>query len=643
MNRSPLLSVPLTCMLVACGDGDSYHEPSGGGGGDAGSDAPVADAPMDATGEETSADASEDEGSPPTCTNHFDGLSPLSTCGWTGENGSPYGIWGPSDDDIYVVGRYGYASRYDGVRWSKLDLGTTENLWGVWGSSASNVFITGSQWVYRFDGTSWGRQQVDGKGLNWVRGLSECEVFGTTRTSGSLKRFDGLEWSDFPAPPPEYPIPWLFTDVAGTSSSDLYIVGYVLAPGADGPAINGIISHYDGTTWTKQLDVPGARLNAIWVGSPTDIYVAGGFDQSGVVLHYDGNTWESAAEPDGEQTSLWAYSATDIYAAGYRGTVLHYDGTAWQQIVQDPDAKTIENVFGASDRLWFAATNGSGYLDGDELTFGYWWPETTSLYAFAGSTLQGLYAFGTTGGYPSKPAGLSYDGETWQWLDLPEGRGLRGAWSLSENDVYAVGIDSTILHYDGAAWIHLDAPESEVRLYSAWASSKEDVFAGGQDGKMFHFDGTQWSTMACGTQDSIRGISGTGPDHVFVATDESVLHYDGSTWSKMSDTGASDVWATDPDHVFATTEDTLRRYAQGSWDTVYDAPLLPQGKQIHFRGLWASSPSDVWAVGSHEATRFDGTQAETTTDLPHMDAVWGDGTGNLMAGGFPPMIRYKCE
>ena len=96
--------MPLTCMLVACGDGDSYHEPGGEGGGDAGSDAPVADAPIDSFGEETSTDASEDEGSPPTCTNHFDGLSPLSTCGWTGENGSPYGIWGPSDDDIYVVG-----------------------------------------------------------------------------------------------------------------------------------------------------------------------------------------------------------------------------------------------------------------------------------------------------------------------------------------------------------------------------------------------------------------------------------------------------------------------------------------------------------------------------------------------------------
>jgi hypothetical protein len=647
MNRSPLFFVPCAWLLLSCGQGDASVEPGAGGSGDAGTDAAdalVPDAPADATGDEAPRDAFHEDGPAKDCTNLFEGLSPLSTCGWSGENGSPSAIWGSSANDIYVVGRYGYATHYDGVRWSRLDLGTTEDLRGVWGSSASNVFVTGSQWVYRFDGTSWGRQQLDGKGLRWVRGLSACEVFGHEEP-GSLEFFDGQAWSDFPAPAPKYPVPWLFTDVAGSSSSDVYVTGYVLSPGAEGPVINSIISHYDGTSWTELLEVSAARLNAIWVGSPTNIYVAGGFDHAGLVLHYDGHGWETVAEPKAELTTLWGYSETDIYAAGFWGTVMHYDGTAWQQVVKDSRALRIEKVFGASDRLWFAAVNGVGYLDGGDLAFTYWWPNWTSLYALAGTSSAGLYAFGTLfGGYPAAPAGLRYDGEAWTWLDMPNmpgDCGLFGACSVSDDEVYAVGVNSTILHYDGATWTQLTAPESDIWLMTAWASGKNDVFVGGEYGRVFHFNGTQWSTMNSGAKEWIRGLSGTAPDNVFAVADDGVMHYDGSAWSKISDTGARAVWAAEKNDAFAGTQRDLLRYADGVWETVYKGSY---SADLSFSALWGSSPSDVWAVGQNGGiVHLDGSQGETTTGLPRLDAVWGDGSGNLVAAGYPVILRYTCQ
>lgn len=644
MNRSPLSLLLFTWLILACGHADAPVESAPGGSGDGGSDAPIADT-ADASGDEEPPDAPGEDGSVIECPDYFEGLAPLSTCGWTGENGSPYDIWGSSADDIYVVGRYGYAAHYDGVRWSKLDLGTSEDLQGVWGSSSSNVFITGTRWVYRFDGTSWGRQQVDGKGLEWVRGLPSCEVFGYLE-EGALKRFDGHVWSDFPAPASEYPYPWWLTDVGGSSSSDLYVAGYILTPGPEGPSINGIVAHYDGTAWTRLLEVNGARLNAIAVASPNDIHVVGGFDHAGLWLHYDGNSWESAAEPDAELMDIWRYSATDVYAAGFGGTVVHCNGTECEQVAQDLRALRIEHVFGAPDRIWFAAINGVGYLDGGELAFSYWWPNWTSLYALAGTSNENLYAFGGLSGLSSGPAGLRYDGEDWTWLEMPaiaDEPWLFGAWAVSDDEVYAVGQNSTILRYDGEHWTEIEAPEPGVWLMSAWASSANDVFLGGGYGKMFHFDGAQWSTMDSGTEDWVRGISGTAPDNVFAVTDTSVLHFDGSMWSQVSDTGARAVWAADHDHIFAATQKELLRYANGSWETVHAPAYSPQYGWIEYKGLWASSAADVWVVGHRGATHFDGTEGETTTGLPSMEVVWGDGSGNLVAAGAPTMVRYMCQ
>ncbi|MGE5557523.1 MAG: hypothetical protein ACM3WV_02805 [Bacillota bacterium] len=40
--------------------------------------------------------------------------------------------------------------------WTAVNLGAASSLWGVWGTSASNVYVLAQSWkIYHFNGSSW--------------------------------------------------------------------------------------------------------------------------------------------------------------------------------------------------------------------------------------------------------------------------------------------------------------------------------------------------------------------------------------------------------------------------------------------------------------------------------------------------------
>jgi hypothetical protein len=54
-----------------------------------------------------------------------------------------FGVWGSSGSNVFAVGDSGTILHYDGSSWSSMTSGTSNDLEGVWGSSGSNVFATG--------------------------------------------------------------------------------------------------------------------------------------------------------------------------------------------------------------------------------------------------------------------------------------------------------------------------------------------------------------------------------------------------------------------------------------------------------------------------------------------------------------------
>jgi hypothetical protein len=159
--------------------------------------------------------------------------------------------------------------------------GTTEDLYGVWGTSSNAVVAVG--------GTP---MPLPGKGL--------------------ILRYDGKTWSRMEAPDSPF-----LAGVWGASPNDVFAVGVNLA-----------ILHFNGRAWMAMpANSPLAAgspnlLTRVWGGGPDDVYAAG-FD--GVLLHYDGRAW--APVQTGTTESLGApfgFPSREVFVAGGGGTILRY-------------------------------------------------------------------------------------------------------------------------------------------------------------------------------------------------------------------------------------------------------------------------------------------------------------------------------
>jgi len=72
-----------------------------------------------------------------------------------------------------------------------------------------------------------------------------------------------------------------------------------------------------------------ARLNGIWGSSSSDVFAVGmDLDSwNGVILHYDGSTWSAMTSGSSSLLhGIWGSSDSDVFAVGLLGTILHY---AW--------------------------------------------------------------------------------------------------------------------------------------------------------------------------------------------------------------------------------------------------------------------------------------------------------------------------
>ena len=201
--------------------------------------------------------------------------SPPLAAGWGG--GHLYGVWGSSANDVYAVGEGSNQNgtgpllyHNDGTGWTEatpsLPVGWSGgSLIDVWGSSASDVYAVGwstGPLLYHNDGTGWtevGSSLSSGGYLNGVWGSSASDVYavGTgTNATRDLSQ-DGTGWTDAS---PSLPVGWSYGNlrsVWGSSASDVYAVGW----GSNGP----LLYHNDGTGWSEaSSSLPAGGGYFIW-------------------------------------------------------------------------------------------------------------------------------------------------------------------------------------------------------------------------------------------------------------------------------------------------------------------------------------------------------------------------------------------
>jgi uncharacterized repeat protein (TIGR01451 family) len=299
----------------------------------------------------------------------------------SGTTDSLYGVWGSSGGDVFAVGSDGTIVHYDGAAWSAMDSGTTESLRGVWGSASTDVFAVGSDGtIVHYDGTSWSAMSSSTTDELWgVWGSSGIDVFavgGEVHSHSTILRYDGTDWGAMSSNTTE----WLW-GVWGSSGVDVFAVGG-----------SGTILHYDGTNWSAMNSGTSSFLSGVWGSSGSDVFAVG---EWGTILHYDGTSWSEMSSPGGG-TGVWGSSGSDVFAVGWWGTIVHYDGATWNAM-SSGTSNWLGGVWGSSGGDVFAVGGGGTILHygGPDLSLAKAVRPGTTV--FAGEAITFTLTFGYAG------------------------------------------------------------------------------------------------------------------------------------------------------------------------------------------------------------------------------------------------------
>lgn len=483
---------------------------------------------------------------------HYDGNTWTMLPEPSGLPGQFQGVSGNGPNDVYAAGASFYISSFvhwDGLAWTQIDTSGYEQIYSLWAVGPNNVYVGAYDRILHYDGSTvqevldlpddiaycypW---RIWGTGPNDVHVLAHAAR--PEDNHSYIFHFDGTDFSQTELPPAGRAS---VLGLHGTSPTDVYSAGR-----------EGLLHHYDGTTWTLLRSGPAHDLEACWVHGPNDLYAVGEHQHDssdGVLCHCDGSTLTEFTLPNsGPLLDVWGTSPNAVYVVGHGGAWL-FDGAIFQEIPTEDD----DSFYTA----WGTDAN-NVYLGGHRI-------------AVAGSTAQ---PEGQVGYYEALIQ--HFDGADWSRTVLPNWHRVLDVWASGPNDVFAVTLGlvnpssaqwrSGIVHYDGTDWTDMDIGEL-WGLEAIWGTGPNDVFAvGGDNGThgggsaILHYDGTAWSSMPIEAKTRFTGIAGTAPDNVFAvgrptssALRDAVYHYDGIAW-RPTHYGAhpdlTDVTATSPNEVY---------------------------------------------------------------------------------------------
>lgn len=403
------------------------------------------------------------------------------------------------------------------------------------------------------------------------------------------------------------PIGTLLTAVAGSSESDLWVVGDA-----------GLVVHGDGRSWRVIPSGTTAPLRGVTAWSPSAAMIVG---DGGTILRWNGQAWASVMGAASDLRSVAGSSSQDVWIAGLLS--YHWDGS---QLVRAPDIDGATSIWAFPGGDAFAATGSGGCL---RLHGGLWAADSClnwghpSIFATSPDDIW-ISSFHVA---PSdRETSLTHwDGSGWStlrqdtWCDtgtcgqLPEL--FRSAVAFSPTNVWINGR----LHYDGVSWSEIPG---QLQV-SQWASGNRAVGLSRANGELVPFaspivsdiqafDGTRW--IASATTHPVDWIFARDDGHRqwLVSRGGDIIENDGAGFQSMS------------------TVSTALRLRGGAESALWTG--------AGYDSVFGAAPDDVWAYddASSRLVHWDGRSWSSATRDIAPDCGWAfSGSDAFMVGVDP--------
>jgi hypothetical protein len=491
----------------------------------------------------------------------YDGVSWQTSYHALGQQANTlWDIWVGGRDNVWAVGEGGTILHWNGADWKKLDSGTPENIYAVWGT---------------------GEEEALAAGFNGL--LIRCGIDGCTR-EGEPGTFG---WE-------------AIYDMWGTGNDNLWFVGY-----------DAFTCHWTGSecieheppcggSYPQLMGVRGDASGTVWVVGSCDY-----------VLRHEAGVWyqESLGEHRiGPLYDLHIPAQGSAWAVGINGVLVTRTGDHWI---------SGSNMHSRNYRAIGGAYRSSYTIVGEQGIVlnhvnGQWWFEESGTR----ESLNGIWFDPQGVAYVVGDRGvvLMKNGSEWQALSSGSSSNLTAIWGTGTDCIWAVGTGGVVLKYAGGGWLPEPSPATGD-LHSIHGLNESNIWAVGVDGATMHFDGAEWLHVSTGTTKDLMDVITLDVDEAWaVGEGDTVMRWDNGFWQEVPipdlnaivcltsvwGESASDIWVVGG--YQANGCDGLGGMILLHWNGVgWEVYDNPPGQNLEgddgLRYLWGTSSDDVWAVG----------------------------------------------
>lgn len=274
-------------------------------------------------------------------------------------------------NNVWAVGNGATIIKYNGTSWSLQNVPISQQRWGVWAASPTNVYAvgTGSGSTNQLLRNTTGTWVEATSGTGWTTG-SMRSVWGSSATNVWITGGNGqaINWTGTPGSwsIKKTGLPASFTGhtVWGLDSMNVWTVG---ATGAT--ATTGAIYKWNTATASWDVSLPSTsgvpNFNSIWGTAANNIWAVGGDGGSnltGSIYHFNGTSWTDRTPGGGIKTlnGITGSNASNIWAVGNDGIIYKYNGTTWSlqtTLATETDLQKV--AVSAANAIWTVGFNNS--------------------------------------------------------------------------------------------------------------------------------------------------------------------------------------------------------------------------------------------------------------------------------------------